>query len=1366
MQPSKLTAPPQVKSTLTLGNRALRAGNYTAAIDYYLSALQAKPEISKLLTGNMEIAKKKYRAERDRAERQRVAVCGWELSHNSAGRVYTLAKVYETFADVEIIGSLFARYGRGIWEPIRNTTIPCHTIIVEEESRFLDQALALVAAHPYDIVHLSKPRISNIFFGLLYKLIWGAKVLIDIDDEELTFVGAQMPISLDDYLAANEKPPELKDLDGRDWTRIAVSLAKEFDGITVSNPALQQRYGGQLIRHARDEKLYQPSPELKHKSREKFGIPEDKKVVLFFSTPSEHKGLLETAKAIAQLERKDLLFVIVGNFTDPNLKNKLLAIQGVDYRFFGNQPFDSIPEVVAMGDICVILQDPESPVSQFQVPARLSDALGLGLVVIAQDLPALSDLLPSEAIALLKGMDIKKILLDLVEDQNAFDKISAHAKSLFYSNFSIIAAVKDLQFLIDNTTKSSAEKESCSFINLLKLTPPSFILNQIDTDFRESVKPIITNILSINIEIVIPVYNALIDLKLCLESVKLKTDGFIVKVYIVNDGSDSLTTDWLREYCKHDPMFTLIEHEKNLGYTFAVNSGLKVTSAPYVITLNSDTIVTKGWLTGLVRCINSAPEIGIVGPLSNAASWQNIPDLYDETKNFAVNELPVDVKPDEIANIISLVSLRLYPRLSFVNGFCFMIKQTVIQKIGYMDEETFPLGYGEENDFCVRASDAGFKLAIADDTYVYHAKSKSFGHERRKELSKNASNLLRKKHGEVKYDSLVTNVGKEAAALNSLRESVKAEIQKQFFDCNDDIFKFKDAKSKRLCKIDTVDMHGTQIRLMPPPTYGTKNYEVDPTIFGPCLILPFDGENRFIQPKQDFSIGVHLHLYYLDLVDEFVFFLKNIPFNFTLYISVVDDDCVNKIQQAFSQELKNAIVIVKYFENRGRDIAPFICGFGQALLEHDIICHIHSKRSLHNQNKADWRRQLLVNLLGSERVVGETLRLISENEHLGMIFPEYHHSLKGQISWGTNFSPCQTLADKLKIEINQDEMVIFPAGSMFWARRSAVVDLFQLGLNFSDFPKEDAQVDGTVAHSVERLLGEIVTHNGYEIIQTKSEKQHNLIFYYPHKWPYPWKMTSQEIKVSVVEYHKTKGQSKPKVVVYSALTGTYDQPVFHEKLDSRIDYVLFSDMPLNNKAFWDIRPMDYQHEKSVRKARFVKTNPHKYFSDYDIAIWIDANVLIKGDIWKYVEEALNHPEIPVFGVPHPHRNCLYAEAESVVQANKDGKDLVGVQIDRYKKEKYPYNNSLIETNLMVINIKHEKSKEIFNQWWHQIDTGSHRDQLSINYVLWKTGATWKPLFNEKISLRDSFDFAYLGHGRNSGYPVQLNVPGSKLVTFS
>ncbi|ULB45195.1 tetratricopeptide repeat protein, partial [Limnospira fusiformis KN01] len=368
-------------------------------------------------------------------ERPRVGVCGWELSHNAAGRAYTLAQLYGGFAEVELIGCLFPKYGGQVWEPIRGGEIRCHTIRVENEGRFIEQALGLVLAHPYEVVHLSKPRMPNIILGLLYKLVWGARVIVDIDDEELIFVRASEPVDLRELLESGERLPKWKHLQGKEWTRIAVGLVREFDGVTVSNRALQERYGGVVIRHARDEARFVPSADLKRRSRERFGIAQDKKVVLFFGTPRKHKGLVTTARALASLGRKDVVFAIIGDFEDGKLKEELQGIPGVDYVFVGNQPFESIPDVVAVGDICVLLQDADFRVSQFQIPAKLSDALGMGLVVLLSETAAVADVIESGAVVPVAEGDLPAVLDRVLSDEAECNKFRVRGRELLAAEF-------------------------------------------------------------------------------------------------------------------------------------------------------------------------------------------------------------------------------------------------------------------------------------------------------------------------------------------------------------------------------------------------------------------------------------------------------------------------------------------------------------------------------------------------------------------------------------------------------------------------------------------------------------------------------------------------------------------------------------------------------------------------------------------------------------------------------------------------------------------------------------------------------------------------------------------------------------------
>lgn len=443
-----------MKNLYKIANKAFQQGHTTSAMTGYVSALLKMPELGKVISGNIRRTREQYLKSRNKGEPLKVVVCGWELAHNAAGRAHTLAEIYrEITSDVEIVGSIFPRWGREVWEPIRDTSIPIHAFVVESGS-FIEQALTLVASHPADVVHLSKPRAPNIFFGIFYKLVWGAKIIVDIDEEELFFVKAETPLSVNEYLHVYPTLPPLDQLSDAHWTRIAVGMAEEFDAVTVSNTALQRRYGGVVIGHARDPNILKPSLELRQKSRQALGIQQEQKVVLFFGTPRPHKGLLEVAKAIQSLNRDDILFVIAGSFGERHLQFKasLQAVAGVNYLFLENQPLSALPKIMAIGDCCVFLQDTNNLISNYQIPAKLSDALAMNIPVITNSTLALEDVIAAGAVKQTTSDNLSNQLEDIL-DYYAVDQINA-GKQYFVEHLTLAVNMVRVRKLLDTTVSA------------------------------------------------------------------------------------------------------------------------------------------------------------------------------------------------------------------------------------------------------------------------------------------------------------------------------------------------------------------------------------------------------------------------------------------------------------------------------------------------------------------------------------------------------------------------------------------------------------------------------------------------------------------------------------------------------------------------------------------------------------------------------------------------------------------------------------------------------------------------------------------------------------------------------------------------
>ena len=247
-----------------------------------------------------------------------------------------------------------------------------------------------------------------------------------------------------------------------------------------------------------------------------------------------------------------------------------------------------------------------------------------------------------------------------------------------------------------------------------------------------------------NVSVIVCVHNAFDDVKRCLESVKLFTK-MPYEIVLVDDGSAPETAKLLDEFAQNNSV-KLVRNESARGYTYAANQGIHASTGEFVVLLNSDTVVTDGWLDRMVACAQLSERVGVVGPLSNTASYQSIPE-YQSNGDWADNPLPDNITIQDMGRMVAQNSARLYPEMPLLNGFCLLIRKKVFEDIGFFDEENFGAGYGEEDDFVLRARAAGWKLKLADDTYIFHAQSKSYSNEKRIKLSERAGKLLKSKHG-------------------------------------------------------------------------------------------------------------------------------------------------------------------------------------------------------------------------------------------------------------------------------------------------------------------------------------------------------------------------------------------------------------------------------------------------------------------------------------------------------------------------------------------------------------------------------------------------------------------------------------------
>jgi GT2 family glycosyltransferase/glycosyltransferase involved in cell wall biosynthesis len=256
-------------------------------------------------------------------------------------------------------------------------------------------------------------------------------------------------------------------------------------------------------------------------------------------------------------------------------------------------------------------------------------------------------------------------------------------------------------------------------------------------------------------EIILPVHNGLSLLRDCVDAVLAYTPRGVSQLHIVDDASDPVTATWLREQAAaHPGWITLRRQDQNRGFLATCNRALANPLSPltpnpspprgegsedktpssrveevwgggavqqpsdYLVLLNSDVLVTPGWLERLLACAETDPRIVAVNPLTNRADNIDLP-MAPGISYLAMNDFLAAERRGQYHDVVTGV------------GFCLLLRRRVLDQVGLFDP-AYEHGYCEESDLCMRLIAAGFRTVVAEDVYVYHRGGGSFrdGQER------------------------------------------------------------------------------------------------------------------------------------------------------------------------------------------------------------------------------------------------------------------------------------------------------------------------------------------------------------------------------------------------------------------------------------------------------------------------------------------------------------------------------------------------------------------------------------------------------------------------------------------------------------
>lgn len=204
-------------------------------------------------------------------------------------------------------------------------------------------------------------------------------------------------------------------------------------------------------------------------------------------------------------------------------------------------------------------------------------------------------------------------------------------------------------------------------------------------------------------------------------------------------------------------------------------------------------------------------------------------------------------------------------------------------------------------------------------------------------------------------------------------------------------------------------------------------------------------------------------------------------------------------------------------------------------------------------------------------------------------------------------------------------------------------------------------------------------------------------------------------------YHEKNKQQysveNKKIVIYTGIFGNYDTLLPPLYKDEAVDFICYTDDENLVSSDWEIRYVECEQENSALEVRKYKCLPHKFLPEYDISVWIDANIQIQSSILSYIRENMRDTGMLFF--THYERNCIYEEGAINILLHKENTGKIIEQMYEYNQKRYPEHNGLFCGNFIVREHNRQTVAAIMEAWYAELLKHSLRDQLSLPYVLWK-----------------------------------------------
>lgn len=235
----------------------------------------------------------------------------------------------------------------------------------------------------------------------------------------------------------------------------------------------------------------------------------------------------------------------------------------------------------------------------------------------------------------------------------------------------------------------------------------------------------------------------------------------------------------------------------------------------------------------------------------------------------------------------------------------------------------------------------------------------------------------------------------------------------------------------------------------------------------------------FKKRRSNLRAALHIHLFYPDMSADLIRRIRKSRSAPDLFISVPSQGALAEARSHFSQ-FADRKVEIKMVPNAGRDIGPLLTEFGAELQNYEVVGHVHTKKSLYQEKRSlidQWSSFLYENSIGGKKpMIDIVLQSFEKDPLKGIIYPDDPNVF----GWTNNKEIALGLMERMQLKSKlSGDAINFPVGTMFWARPEALKPLFDLKLEWSDYPEEPLPDDGTMLHAIERIIPSVVKEMGF-----------------------------------------------------------------------------------------------------------------------------------------------------------------------------------------------------------------------------------------------------------------------------------------------